>query len=136
MPKQVRARVRTRTVRPQPQTVLARPHPGTMDVLVERRHMGRVTDTLADTVETISVPRFEGYTARVRVEGSVTRNMGDFNSVRVACAIEMPCYPTLEEVDRCYQWCSDKVDEKVLNELTIATTTEAPGDQNTNQNQG
>ncbi len=74
-----------------------------------------------EEVETLQVPKFEGPVAFVRVEGSVTRNMGDYNSVRVAVMIELPCYPTVADVDRAHGWCSAKVDEKIQHELRVAT---------------
>lgn len=110
-----RARSRTRT-RPKPKARALDVPTGTMEV--SRRGLGAESEE----AETIRVPAFEGPVGRVRVEGSVTRNMGDFNSVRVAVAIEMPCYPVEAEVDACYAWCSTKVDAKIAEELRLATT--------------
>ena len=73
-----------------------------------------------DETESIQVPKFQGPLARVRLEGSVTRNMGDYNSIRVAVMVEMPCYPSATDVDRCYDWCSAKVEEKIQRELVVA----------------
>ncbi len=73
-----------------------------------------------EEVETLQVPKFEGPVAYVRVEGSVTRNMGDYNSVRVAVMVEMPCYPTASDVDRAHGWCSSQVDQKIQHELRVA----------------
>lgn len=88
---------------------------GTIEVV------GAGYDGNPEHVETIRVPKFEGPVAYMRVEGSVTRNMGDYNSVRVAVMVEMPCYPTNAEVDRCYLWCSEKVEDKIQEELRVAT---------------
>jgi hypothetical protein len=38
--------------------------------------------------------------ARVRVGGSVTRNLGDFNSARVEVMMELPCLPEIGEMRR------------------------------------
>lgn len=106
----------------------------------QRRRPGRAVDIPTGTievrraaygdeqvdVETVQVPQFEGPVGAVRVEGSVTRNMGNYESVRVAVMVEMPCYPSDSEVDRCYDYCSAKVDEKVRNELRVATGAGAP----------
>ena len=73
-----------------------------------------------EEVETLQVPKFEGPVAFVRVEGSVTRNMGDYNSVRVAVMVELPCYPTVADIDRAHGWCSSKVDQKIQHELQVA----------------
>lgn len=113
MPTQSKPRTRTRA---KPKTRALDVPEGTMEV--SRRVLGAESEV----VETIRVPAFEGPVGRVRVEGSVTRNMGDYNSVRVSVAVEMPCYPTEAEVDACYAWCSTKVDAKIADELRLATT--------------
>lgn len=71
--------------------------------------------------ERIRVPVFRTAPARVRVCGSVTRNLGDFNSARVEVSIEMPCYPEESEVRRVYDWASALLDEMVPAELAKAT---------------
>jgi hypothetical protein len=76
-----------------------------------------------NTNETVRVPVFHTTPAKVRVEGGITRNMGDYNSVRVSIVIEMPCLPEITEIERCYQITSDMVDEMINRELSIATGT-------------
>lgn len=71
--------------------------------------------------ERIRVPVFRTAPARVRVSGSVTRNLGDYNSARVEVMIEMPCYPVESEVRRVYDWASTLLDEMVPAELAKAT---------------
>lgn len=71
-------------------------------------------------VEVINIPHFQGPVGAVRVEGSVTRNVGDYNSVRVAVMVEMPCYPTDAEAERTYAWCSSMVEQKLRQELELA----------------
>ena len=83
----------------------------------------------ANTVETVQVPKFEGPVGYQRVEGSVTRNMGNFNSVRVAVMLELPCYPVQSEIDRCYAYASQQVDEKIRSELQLAVPPEDTPDQ-------
>jgi hypothetical protein len=68
----------------------------------------------------IPVPLFNTEPARVRVEGSVTMNTGDFNSARVAVIIELPCYPVKSEIDRAYTAASDMVYEYVERERELA----------------
>lgn len=61
-----------------------------------------------------------GESARVRVEGSITQNMGDFNSVRVGVMIERPCANTDEAISETYDQVSEQVDEYLNNELDMA----------------
>jgi hypothetical protein len=47
--------------------------------------------------------------------------MGDFNSVRVGVCIEMPCLPNEAAINETYERVSALVDEKLNNELDLAT---------------
>lgn len=95
---------------------------------VNRREDGHVTVT--KTVygvetevlnESIAVPVFHTPVARVRVGGSLTRNLGDYNSARVEASVELPCYPTKDEVERVYHICSDMVDDFIRREMQNVT---------------
>lgn len=90
-------------------------HEGT--ILVRRSAYGAETEER----EKIRVPIFRTSPARVRVSGSVTRNLGDYNSARVEVSIEMPCYPTEQEVRATFDWASGLLDEMVPAELKKAT---------------
>lgn len=109
------ARVRERT-RSQGSSVTTVEH---MEVRNSRREV--VSEEHVDERLPVDLGNYQGPVGYVRVEGSVTQNMGDFNSVRVAVAVEMPCRPTPEGADRMYQWCSGFVDERVNSELDMAT---------------
>jgi hypothetical protein len=74
-----------------------------------------------ETKEVVKVPVFHTQPARVRVCGSVTRNLGDYNSARVEVSIEVPCNPEASEIDRAYQWASDKLDTYIPQQLALAT---------------
>ena len=63
---------------------------------------------------------------RVRVGGSITKNMGDFNSVRVEVVAEMPCLSFVEDIDKLYRNISRWVDQKLNRELVIAEGGEVP----------
>ena len=77
--------------------------------------------------EKVTVPVLAGVEpAKVRVEGSVTRNMSDFNSVRVSVAVEMPCLPELSEVNRVYQIISQLVENRTQEELADAVENRGP----------
>lgn len=71
--------------------------------------------------EEVRVPVFHTAPARVRVGGTITQNLGDYNSTRVEVAIEMPCLPEESEVQRVYESLSAKVDEMLRRELQLAT---------------
>jgi hypothetical protein len=75
----------------------------------------------AETLEEIRVPIFHTAPARVRVSGSVTQNLGDYNSARVEVSVEMPCLPEATEVQRVYHMLSAQVDEMCRRELAVAT---------------
>lgn len=87
-------------------------------ILVTRTVYGVDTEVVN---ETIAVPAFHSPVARVRVGGSLTRNLGDYNSARVEASVELPCYPTREEVTRVYGICSDMVDEFIRREMQAVT---------------
>lgn len=62
----------------------------------------------------IRVPSFEGvHPARVKLSGSVTRNMGNYNSARIEVSIDMPCLPVASEVARVATLVESWVDEIV-----------------------
>lgn len=92
---------------------------GTEHVATERKQGREVVDaTERNTSPSHDVPMEY---ARVRVEGSVTQNMGDFNSVRVGVLIERPCANTDEAIDATYRDVSRTVDEYLQQELELAT---------------
>lgn len=72
--------------------------------------------------ERIRVPIYHGPLARVRVEGSVTRNLGDYNSARVAVAVELPCYPVEADIQSAYEYASTLIDNLLPLELEKAVT--------------
>ena len=75
-----------------------------------------------EKTETIQVPFFgDTELGKIQVGGSVTRNMGDFNFVRVEVSIELPCFPELSEAKRVYEIGSTFVSENVKKELDYAT---------------
>lgn len=88
-------------------------------VLVRRVAYGDETET----TEMVRVPVFRTPPARVRVTGSVTRNLGDYNSARVEVMVELPCYPEQSEIQRAYEHASSLVDKYIPQELDKATGT-------------
>lgn len=86
-------------------------------ILVRRAAYGNEQET----TDRVRVPMFRTPPARVRLSGSVTRNLGDYNSARVEVMIEMPCYPEESEIRRVYDWASSLLDELIPQELAKAT---------------
>jgi hypothetical protein len=82
----------------------------------------------AEREEQIEVPAFHGPVAHVRVSGSVTKNLGDYNSARVEVSVSLPCYPTDTEIAATYRRGSEMVDRFVSRELDIATGVKDPED--------
>lgn len=97
-------------------------HPGTVATSREHRACGQAYDRAEDVQNpTVEV---RGEPARVRVGGSVTQNMGDFNSIRVEVVVERPCEDTEEVIAATYQAVSDQVDSFLQRELEMATRSE------------
>jgi hypothetical protein len=93
---------------------------GTIETLRCVYHRGQPIGTPVEILETVRIPHLEGNPAWMRIEGSVTRNLGDFNSVRVAVSVELPCNAEDSELRRCHAYGSDLVDELVGIELDRA----------------
>lgn len=70
--------------------------------------------------EVIAVPAFHSPVGYVNVDGGITKNMGDYNSVRVRVSISLPCYPEDTEIRRAYQHASTLIDELLPAELDKA----------------
>jgi len=92
------------------------PEPSTT---IERANRGRVYDTQEKQADPITYSA--ATPARVRVGDGVTRNMGDYESVRVHVEIEMACENTVDAAHALYEECSKFVDERIALELAIAT---------------
>ena len=72
--------------------------------------------------EVVRVPDLAGQLngvqpARVRIGGSVTRNLGDYNSARVEVMMELPCLPEVEEMRRVADLISAEIDRIIPAEL-------------------
>ena len=68
-------------------------------VVAESRLTVRVTSVgeEEESKETISVQKFETDPAYVRVNAGTTKNLGDYESLRVDVSVSVPCYK--EEID-------------------------------------
>jgi hypothetical protein len=65
--------------------------------------------------EKLSVRKFMVEPAYVRVNAGMTKNMGNYESLRLDVSISMPCYP--EEVDKVFVVVADKVSVFLEEEL-------------------
>ena len=93
---------------------------GTLSVKRAHYDAAKLIDE-TEIIEKVDVPFFgDVEVGRVRVGGSVTRNMGDYNSVRVEVSFELPCLPELSEANRVYDIVSKFVDGKIKKELDCA----------------
>ncbi len=58
--------------------------------------------------------------AYVRVDGGITKNLGDYNSVKVGVSITRPCKDDDAEIRNTYGQLSVMVEELVATELSVA----------------
>ena len=86
-------------------------------VMTKRTSYGNTHEALDE----VSVPVFHSVPARVKVGGSITQNLGDYNSARVEVSVEMPCLPEKTEILRTYTLVSVEVDRLLRRELALAT---------------
>jgi len=75
---------------------------------------GQELEITPATTETTNT-QFGKPVAFVTVEGGVTKNLGDYNSAKIAVSVTMPCEPTMEAAKQMYNKLSDLVDE-LMNE--------------------
>jgi hypothetical protein len=95
-------------------------HEGTL--LVRRTAYGEEDETL----ETIRVPTFATEPGHVRVSGTVTRNMGDSNFVKMEVMLDLPILPEITEAERVYTIASGFVEGRLQQELDNAMGTRGP----------
>lgn len=95
----------------------------TVHTKVENKHGKYEKDwfTIKDKTDTEPV-ELSGikHAARVQVKGGVTKNMDNFESIRVDVSVELPCAPTPAAVDKAYKAASDMVDKFIVDELERA----------------
>ena len=83
-------------------------------VLVTRQHLSHGIPTGPQETkvdETLAIHRYVTQPATVNAEVGVTINIGNFESVRVHIGLTVPCYK--EEIDDCFQYAKDFVEQKV-----------------------
>jgi hypothetical protein len=99
---------------------------GTIDIKRVQYSNGELSEESEET-ETVPCPIFENIeVGKVNIRGSVTKNLGNFNSIRVEVGLELPVLPELSEVDRVYEISSKFVENKLKQELDNATMSRNP----------
>ena len=122
-PGAVRQRTRRRQQHP---ATIDRARPGSISVHRVNYQSGTPVSESAEDGELIDVPVFQTEPAYVDVVGSITRNMGNYNSVRIEVKLSMPALPVITEVDRVYHMASGWVEDKLEEEMSRASDTRAP----------
>ncbi len=103
----MKPRVRTRTAE-------TRSDEGRMTVLKSVSLSGEKKED-SRTDETIAVRKFETAPAYVRVSAGATKNLGDYESLRVDVSVEVPCY--YEEIDSVIEDIAEFVSDKLESEV-------------------
>lgn len=96
-----------------------RPEQVTHDEVVHVMASGFGVDE--DKRETIAVRKFVTEPAYVRVSAGTTKNMGNYESLRVDVAISVPCY--VEEIDEVVGRVTEEVARRLDDELEAYGTT-------------
>ena len=87
---------------------------GTMTVKRQFLRKGNVV-SMSQSDETIEIRAFQGPHAKVRFGLGFTKNLGNFESLRIDVGIEMPCYP--EEYEEAMDFVVKTVDERLWKEF-------------------
>lgn len=66
-----------------------------------------------ETHEVVGEELFDGPVAMVNVSLSMTKNLGNYESLKFTASITMPCKPDGEEIEETYHNCKEWVDSKV-----------------------
>jgi len=89
---------------------------GSSQTTTTKKRSGQVVDEKTDNQ---MLPESESMLnpAHVTVGGSVTKNLGDYESAKVAVQITRPCFDTDEAIEHTYSQCAAWVDTKIREEL-------------------
>jgi len=67
-------------------------------------------ETHEEEVGAVNVP---DNAARVTVEAGITRNLGNYESIRYHVSLTLPCLPEAEDIDETYNSAKEWVDDKL-----------------------
>jgi len=87
---------------------------GRIKVLRTRVYQGEETIE-AEEDRSITVNTFQTNPATVSVKKGITKNMGNYESVRIDVMVSVPCY--IEEIDTVYDEVDTTVDEMIEQQL-------------------
>jgi predicted protein tyrosine phosphatase len=85
--------------------------PATAFVSTEKKHKGTVLHETGKQLEVVLAKQFEMEPCMVGMEASLTINLGDFNSARVACSLRVPCRH--EEIDAVFEFTKEWVNDRL-----------------------
>lgn len=94
-------------------------------VIEKKQAIGKVTVAVEDGTETETTEVVEEFIvdepmANVGVKVGTTKNLGDYNSLRVDVSLYMPSKTDKKSLNKtfkkCFNWCDDKLDS-VLDDL-------------------
>lgn len=88
---------------------------GTLSVTVNRTQIGTVKED-SEEREQIEVSRFITEPAYVTFACGATKNMGNYESLRIEVRVTLPCY--VEEIDEIYLKAKGWVDNRLDKELS------------------
>lgn len=110
---------------------------GSGSIKVERIVRKEVVDGEEQEVE-FDAEVFDVPPAYVRMEVGVTRSIGEFESLRVSCAAEVPTYKErLEETkEQLAGWCADSVDTEVERYLSTEEGDDPEGEEEGSEEEG
>lgn len=67
--------------------------------------------------EIVAAPRFnrDAAVCTVSIDKSLTRNLGNYNSLKIGGFISVPCYLAEDEIERAFKFAGDQVDRAIKN---------------------
>lgn len=109
-----------------------RESPTQVQVIAHYSESGQIIkDSTREELEVLHVERFEVEPAEVGLELSRTVNLGDYNSIRAAVTVRVPCYK--EELERAYKFAEKFAKNRLVKEIEgIAEWARERGVKNTN----
>ena len=83
---------------------------------------GNVTKSKPEVLKPVDVFTSSDTPAYVKVSGGITKNMDNFNFIRVDVSVTLPCDPTQDAVDDTKKKCAELVDGYLDEEYRKAVT--------------
>ena len=95
---------------------------GKVAVSIETKAKGKTTAKSYNDDDVDDLPQHVGH---IRVEGGLTKNLGDYESARIAVAITLPSDPSEEGMRASYSRASDLLEELLEEEFSRVLGDEA-----------